>query len=46
MTGTITWPTCRRRLASRAEALAHSVAPDVATGALCVVRRCDLPEEY
>lgn len=43
---TPTWPTGGRGLAARAEALARSVAPDVAHGPFYVVLRPDLPAEY
>lgn len=42
----LTWPICGRGLAAQAEALARSVAPDVATGPFYVVLRPDLPPEY
>jgi hypothetical protein len=43
---TPTWPAGGRGLAAQAEALARSVAPDVATGPLYVVLRPDLSPEY
>lgn len=43
---TPTWPTSGRGLAAQAEALARSLAPDVATGPFYVVLRPDLPPEY
>jgi hypothetical protein len=45
-TPTPTWPAGGRGLAARAEALAPSVAPDVAPGPFYVVLRPDLPAEY
>lgn len=45
-TWTPTWPASGRCLAAQAEALARSVAPNVATGAFYVVLRPDLPPGY